>query len=569
MKTLFFILLFCTLQGAHASQQGVSELPKAISITLENSDTPRECTYSGNNQVYLCFSLKENFIFLNENPYKVIDISDPQNLRYSSLKKVQSNKQIIYQDTLPEQVVSLLDATTKITNKETKDTIKDKFFKINQIKNDFEKFKNIPDPRIKAALAELPFQYYKAEKKYQEALSSDQITLSLRDNTEQNCTRLPSSNASTTCGVFECKNPKNVAEKNLVIYDPEFFPEVMPMLQTMRNGKFIPSSDVMAISHTKSKSLLADVEAIIDNPEDAYNERIANAQKILKSSMPHMAKNYAYLKDYFVIGYRQTQMLSCKDVPLLREFRQATDNLFNQVANIPLAVLVNILGEGLIETNYIDRSLAAENNCRVNGVYVTPDSLEAIEYLNSALSTVEKSPKDFIDIETAYRLFDEARSMNDIAWNYKTDGCYARAHLMARAFEKQGVHVDKAWLKGNLGLPEENIEWNYHVAPLVYVKDKNGKINPMIIDPSVFPSPVSLDEWVKKISPNSYPKLEKMNFPFPENVDLAHRTALAISSSEPYTPMESIYNTEETKMKFARQTMEEYKELSESQQKEY
>lgn len=568
MKTLFLILLFCTLQSVQASQQGVSELPKAISITLENSDSPRECTQSGNSKVYLCFSLKENFVFLNENPYKVIDLSDPQNLRYSSLKKVQANKQVIYQDTLPSELVSLLDAT-KITNKETKDTVKDKFFKINQIKQDFEKFKNIPDPRIKAALIELPFQYYKAEQKYQEALSSDKITISLRDHTEQTCIRLPSSSPSVNCGVFECKNPKNAAEKNLIIYDQEFYPSVLPMLQTMKNGQLVPSSDVLKVSHAKNKSLLADVEAVIDNPEDTYNQRIKDAQKILKSSMPQMAKNYAYLKDYFVIEYRQTQMLSCKDVPLLRDFRKATDNLFNKVANIPLAILVDLIGGNLIEANYVDRALAAETHCRVNGVYISPDSLDAIDYLKSALSTVENSPKDFIDLETAYRLFDEARAMSDIAWNYKADGCYARAHLMARAFEKQGIHVDKAWLKGDLGIPEENIQWNYHVAPIVYVKDQNGKINPMIIDPSVFPTPVPLDSWVKKISQNSFPKLEKTNFPFPLNVELAHRTVLAISSSEPYTPMESINNTEETKMELARKTMEEYKELSESQQKEY
>lgn len=567
MKTLFLIFSIIILRDTYASQEA-SELPKKISISIENVEEPQECKQSENNRIYLCSSQKGSFVFLNENPYKVIDISNPQKIHYSSLKKIQANQQVLFQDSLPPQMISLFEAVTK-TSKETKDTIKDKYFKMSQLKEDFEKLKNIQDPKIKAALMEFPFQFHQAEQKFKETLSSDQITISLRNNTEQNCTRLPPANSSTSCGVFECNNPKNPSEKNLIIYDPEFYPSVMPVLQSMKKGELVPSSDVMKISHAKSKALLADVEAIIDNPEDTYNHKIKEAQKILKSSMPQMAKNYAYLKDYFVIEYRQTQMLSCKDVPLLRDFRKATDNLFNKVANIPLAIVVHLLEENLIQANYIDKTLAAENHCRVNGVYVAPDALDAIDYLKSALSNIEKTPKDFIDVETAYKLFEQARAMDNIAWDYKADGCYARAHLMAREFEKQGIHVDKAWLKGDLGIPEENIEWNYHVAPLVYVKDKTGTITPMVIDPSVFHNPVPLDSWIKEISSNSFAKLEKTNFPFPLNVELANRTVLAISSSEPYTPLESIDNTEEVKMRLAQETMRQYKELSEEQQKEY
>lgn len=568
MKTLLIITTLLCFHSLYAFEE-TSELPATFTIKTESSDSSHQCKKSEVKNVYLCFSPKENFIFFNEGQYKVIDITNPKEIRYARLQKIEANKKTIFQDTIPEEIVSLLDAATKISNKGNKDTIKDNFFKTRDIKEDFKKIQNLSDPKIKIAARELETQFRNAEKKFEEAVNSDKINLSMKDKTEQTCSRLPPSNASGTCSVFECHNPHDKTEKNLIIYDPEFFPSVMPILQTMKNGQLVPSKDVAKISHAKTKSLLADVAAITDNPQDVSNYRIRDAQKILKTSMPQMAKNYAYLKDYFVIEYRKTQMLSCKEVPLLKQFDKAVDQLFNRVANIPLEVLVNLVDDKLLVANYIDKSLAQENSCKVNGVYVAKDSLEAINYLDSSLSKIENAPHDFVDLETAYRLFEEAKGMSEIAWNYKADGCYARAHLMAREFEKQGIHVDKAWLKGDLGIPEENIQWNYHVAPLIYVKDENNKITPMIIDPSVFPTPVPLDTWVKKISPDSFPKVEKMNFPFPFNVELAHRTVLAISSSEPYSPMESISNTEEKKMELARTTMQEYKELSDNPMDNY
>lgn len=568
MKILLLITTLFYTQVVHADQQ-LAELPQTIDVTIESNSTPEKCKLSEVKDVYLCNSANGYYIFLNENPYKLIDISTPNHIRYASIKKVADKNNVIFQDTLPEEIISLLDASTKVIRKDTKDNAKDNFFTLRDIKNDFEKIKKISDPKIKNAVNELQTQYANAEKNYNNVLNSDKIVLSLKDNSQQDCKRMPAANESSHCNVFECANPKDKNEKNLIIYDPEYFPSVLPVLQTIKNGQLVPSKDVIKITNPKSKMLLADVAAITEDTQDPYNYRVKEAEKILKTSMPNMAKNYAYLKDYFIIEYRDNQMFSCLQTPLIKQFDKASDDLFTKVSNLPLEILVRIIDDNVIVANYTDKNLAKENSCKVNGVYVAKDSLDSIDYLDSALTNVQKSPKDFIDLNKAYELFDKARAMNEIAWNYKADGCYARAHLMAREFEKEGIHVDKAWLKGDLGLPEENIQWNYHVAPLVYVKDANGKVTPTIIDPSVFPAPVPLEAWVKKISPYSYPKIEKTSFPFPVNVELAHRTVLSISSSNPYTPMESITNTEEKKMQLALDTMIEYKELSENPEASY
>jgi hypothetical protein len=109
--------------------------------------------------------------------------------------------------------------------------------------------------------------------------------------------------------------------------------------------------------------------------------------------------------------------------------------------------------------------------------------------------------------------------MDDIAWNYKQDGCYARAHLMARRFEAEGIRVDKAWIKGHLNIldPQNPISWNFHVAPLVYVQMPNGKMEKMVIDPSLFDKPITLDEWDKKMVKGTHGESARTAFPFPVN----------------------------------------------------
>ena len=148
--------------------------------------------------------------------------------------------------------------------------------------------------------------------------------------------------------------------------------------------------------------------------------------------------------------------------------------------------------------------------------------------------------------------------MDDIAWNYKYDGCYARAHIMARRFEAQGIRVDKAWIKGDLYVEDTDITWNYHVAPLLYVEDEKGKIQKMVIDPSIFDRPVTLEEWDNKIAKKTKKGSVKTAFPFPQNASFYERSALAISNSDPYTPAENIDDTEETKMQHAKETMIQY-----------
>jgi hypothetical protein len=105
----------------------------------------------------------------------------------------------------------------------------------------------------------------------------------------------------------------------------------------------------------------------------------------------------------------------------------------------------------------------------------------------------------------ANELFRAFKNDKALALNYLSDGCYARAHQMARAAEKDGILFGKVFSEGVLGIKPvsphvpNDFQWGYHVAPIVYVRLANGSKQLRVIDPSLFDKPVSLVEWKKKL----------------------------------------------------------------------
>lgn len=89
-----------------------------------------------------------------------------------------------------------------------------------------------------------------------------------------------------------------------------------------------------------------------------------------------------------------------------------------------------------------------------------------------------------------------------ITFQYKQNGCQARAHLM-RYYIENTYHLQsyKIFAFGNLntnnagGCGRNCISWDWHVAPLVYESDATGKLTQMVIDPSLFSEPVTVDQW--------------------------------------------------------------------------
>ena len=90
-----------------------------------------------------------------------------------------------------------------------------------------------------------------------------------------------------------------------------------------------------------------------------------------------------------------------------------------------------------------------------------------------------------------------------IPFLYPDDGCWARAHEMVRLMLAMGLKPKKVWIQGwplhpdTKNNPNCTVYWSWHVAPTLCVRSTKwfyfGKR--MVIDPSLFITPVSKTDW--------------------------------------------------------------------------
>lgn len=118
-------------------------------------------------------------------------------------------------------------------------------------------------------------------------------------------------------------------------------------------------------------------------------------------------------------------------------------------------------------------------------------------------------------------IFRDMADESDIPFKFPADGCYARAHLMVRRMaERYGLSIDsmqKVIIEGKLtvstaytypGWNDTTITWRYHIAPLLNVQNPDGRTTPMVIDPSLFDHPVTIDEWSRYMNdPDATPQI--------------------------------------------------------------
>ena len=100
----------------------------------------------------------------------------------------------------------------------------------------------------------------------------------------------------------------------------------------------------------------------------------------------------------------------------------------------------------------------------------------------------------------AVGLFNLVASQPQIPFTYPDDGCWARAHEMCRILLLHQVSPGKVWIYGNLHVPTKNssaceVNWVWHVAPILDIAGPTGAIEKMVIDPAMFAAPVNEGTW--------------------------------------------------------------------------
>jgi Glutaminase len=80
--------------------------------------------------------------------------------------------------------------------------------------------------------------------------------------------------------------------------------------------------------------------------------------------------------------------------------------------------------------------------------------------------------------------------------------CFLRAHHWARQLEDSfGTRSYKAFvLFTPLMQHRKNLNWWYHVAPVVVVRDENNELVEMVIDKAFQSKPITMDLWLKSFS---------------------------------------------------------------------
>lgn len=363
------------------------------------------------------------------------------------------------------------------------------------------------------------------------------------------------------CGSFKC-DPVTVDGKTYqatMLYDSSPNSMIPGSIHLLDEKDGIgPSVSIKKISSKQSQTPLLDV------PYDY--KKLPMSADYMKAAVPQSLgqdrqKVVAYKDPNFeqaIVYYKNV----CKDNDALNGLVEGKKKVLKKLGDLELAEFIQVVGNGNLVGTFIDPKKAPELGCIYQGVFLNAEAAKNLDRIKKNIHP-DKHVDQTITMERASELFKKAQKMDDIAWKYKPDGCYARAHLMARRFEAEGVRVDKVWIKGDLYVPgtEPLIQWNFHVAPIVYVKNAKGETQKMVIDPSLFDKPVTVEEWDNKMSKNTARGSVVTAFPFPENAAQMERSALSFSSSDPYLPSDSIYLSEEEKMDMANETMSMYKPL--------
>lgn len=366
-------------------------------------------------------------------------------------------------------------------------------------------------------------------------------------------------NTRMQCNFYSCKGPEG--EKVL---------GYIPSPGTMANPYFVVQKgesselkfdDLTVVDHNDEKGTPLFSVPKISNYGGGYGGMSALDENLfIPKKFEKNKSTFSFYTNPFSGPMREAGYNLCQqkgEVAKLIAEDKKTEELFkNELINMELSHYLTLVNGQMLSV-YIDAAKSKGLGCHYDNMILSQEAAKHLEWLQKAN---RKPAEKYLTEEEVQDLFLKAKNMPDIPFGYKYDGCYARAHVMARRFEAMGIPTEKVWIKGSLYVPGTDVQWNYHVAPVVSVKTKNGEIKKFVIDPSLNEKAVTVDGWVDSMGKNVKGGVVKTPYPFPVNVATFQRTAVAISSSDIYVPDNDEVRTEEENMAMAIQTMKEYSE---------
>jgi len=139
----------------------------------------------------------------------------------------------------------------------------------------------------------------------------------------------------------------------------------------------------------------------------------------------------------------------------------------------------------------------------------------------------------------AFRHMQHMQTTGEIEFRFVLDGCYARAHLMTERLRQLKIEPMKLWAVANdqnaplqvqskyLPINGGWVTWNYHVAPAVHVKLRNGQVRQWVFDPSIhWHSPLDADQWLAAMRPRNVRRTYTASSQYSVNGSLPHGGAV-------------------------------------------
>jgi len=119
-----------------------------------------------------------------------------------------------------------------------------------------------------------------------------------------------------------------------------------------------------------------------------------------------------------------------------------------------------------------------------------------------------------VNDEYALKLFQEMTVQNKIPFGFPEDGCFARAHEMSYQLQEKGIFTGKVFAIGQFRVASNKalkgaVTWGFHVAPFLIVNSGKGE-EIWVIDPSLFYEPISLQNWLEKLTAQPKSKLSNV-----------------------------------------------------------
>lgn len=512
----------------------------AYTISVQGEGELTECSSDSSEKMYHCSNSAGEQFLIKENRWEFIALKKTNTGKFKSLE--------VYDIYNEENDDSIYTARFDMNNfleeeevPEYKGLVSDYIHNERYIYNNFFKDQSISKSLDKESKLFNFFNQAKREiedkkERVDNALKSKDFNVVLKDDQTVKC----SQSSLPSCPILSCNDDKN-GEKRIILNNST---SLFIYLESfaIRNGS-------LAVSNTP-------MQGLYDNKGHELISYRDKAEEVFTPNMLVPAKyknNPKLFKDLINPNYKSfisSHLKSC-DKKTIKLFNDFIDEVQTDLNNFSMLQYID-MAKGILESNYINKDSIPGSACYHRGAYYAPDAYKKSKEL-------ESMSRKTISQNKAKELFSMLRDREDIAWNYTLDGCYARAHLMAKILEDQEIHVDKAWLRGSLQIPgkSKGMTWGYHVAPLVYVEGENGEVKEMIIDPSVAKGPISPKEWSKKMDVD-FDETKQVSYPTPTNTSFYKKTSYSVTNSTPYWPDYNEKLSDEDKLQMATQRMLEY-----------